>query len=225
METSAVQDARHWLTAWIDSPESVVGTDVPRASGPFALYERLWRGFLPQAHFLPLEAIPDFHMSCQRTYIERDARLLADISDWQQFGRFVRLASALSAQEVNRSQLGREIRISPQTAERWPGILKATFQWFEVPAYSGNTVKRVASKPKGFVADTGFACWSLAISTPNAVASHPAWGPSTRRLSSARSVRRSRSCRRDRSSTTGARATAPRWTSSSSGTGPSSRSR
>lgn len=176
MEATGAANVRHWLTAWLDSPESVVERGVARAPGPFPLYERLWRGFLPEANFLPLDAIADFHLAYQRTYIERDARLLADVSDWQQFGRFVRLVSALSSQEVNRSQLGREIGISPQTAERWLGILKATFQWVEVPAFSGNTLKRVSSQPKGFVADTGLACWSLAISTPNAVASHPAWG-------------------------------------------------
>jgi hypothetical protein len=175
-ETSGVTGARHWLGTWLTSPEAFVESGSPRARGPYALYERLWRGFLPETHFLPLEAVPDYHMAYQRTYVERDARRLADVSDWQQFGRFVRLASALTAQEVNRSQLGREIGVSPQTAERWLAILKATFQWFEVPAYSGNTVKRVSSKPKGFVADTGFACWALAISTPTAVASHPAWG-------------------------------------------------
>jgi hypothetical protein len=32
-----------------------------------------------------------------RTYIERDVRLLAEVSDWQQFGRFVRLTAALTA--------------------------------------------------------------------------------------------------------------------------------
>lgn len=176
LETADATDAKHWLSAWLDSPDSVVGTGVARAKGPFGLFERLWRGFLPEAHFLPLETIPDFHMAYQRTYIERDARLLADVSDWQQFGRFVRLVSALTAQEVNRSQLGREIGVAPKTAERWLGILMATFQWFEVPAFSGNTVKRVSSKAKGYVADSGLACWSLAISTPNAVPSHPSWG-------------------------------------------------
>ncbi|HRY43974.1 MAG TPA: DUF4143 domain-containing protein [Thermoanaerobaculia bacterium] len=86
------------------------------------------------------------------------------------------LDAALTGQELNRSQLGREIGVSPRSAERWLGTLRATFQWFEVPAFSGNTGKRVASKAKGYVADTGFAGHALAISTPNAVASHPAWG-------------------------------------------------
>lgn len=167
---------RHWLDAWLESPESVVDGGVRRLGGAVALYERLWRGSLPEAHFLPLDTIPDFHLAYQRTYLERDARLLASVSDWQQFGTFFRLAAALTGQEVNRSQLGREIGVSPRTAERWLGVLKATFQWFEVPAFSGNTVKRIASKPKGFVADTGLTCNALAISTPSAIASHPAWG-------------------------------------------------
>ncbi|GMR21613.1 MAG: hypothetical protein BMS9Abin36_2215 [Gammaproteobacteria bacterium] len=55
-------------------------------------------------------------------------------------------------------------------------MLKATFQWFDVPAFSGNNIKRVSSKPKGFVADTGFACASQLISSPAALAGHPMLG-------------------------------------------------
>ena len=168
---------KHWLDAWLESPESVADRGVRRLGGEVALFERIWRGSLPEAHFLPLDTIPDFHLAFQRTYIERDARLLAEVADWQQFGRFARLVAALTGQELNRSQLGREIGVSPRTAERWLGILRATFQWFEVPAYFGNTVKRVASK--GYVAETGFACHALAISTPNAVASRPSRGDTT----------------------------------------------
>ena len=52
------------------------------------------------------------------------------------FGRFVRLCAALSAQEINYSQLGRDLGLTSQTARRWIQILKATFQWFEVDAFS-----------------------------------------------------------------------------------------
>jgi predicted AAA+ superfamily ATPase len=102
---------------------------------------------------------------------------MADISDWQLFGRFIRLAAALTAQEHNFSQLGRELGLTPQTAQRWLDILKATFQWFEVPAFSGNLIKRVSSKPKGYFSDTGIACSSQAISSPSVIGGHPLWGP------------------------------------------------
>ncbi|MEW6365710.1 MAG: DUF4143 domain-containing protein [Acidobacteriota bacterium] len=34
----------------------------------------------------------------------------------------------------------------------------------------------MSGKPKGYIGDSGVACWSLAISSPRAVASHPNWG-------------------------------------------------
>jgi hypothetical protein len=88
----------------------------------------------------------------------------------------VRLAAALTAQEINASHLGRELGITPHTGRRWLELLVATFQWFEAPPYSGNAVKRVSGKAKGFFADTGLACWAQAISTPAALGGHPLWG-------------------------------------------------
>lgn len=168
--------SRPWLQVWLEEPEVLLTPPAGRLPLPRTLYAQLWRGWLPDAQTLPDELVADFHAAYQRTYIERDVRLLADISDWQLFGRFVRLTAALTAQEINYSQLGRELGLTPQTAGRWLSILKATFQWFEIPAYSGNAVKRVSSKPKGFVADTGVACAAQAISSPHAIGGHPLWG-------------------------------------------------
>jgi len=120
--------------------------------------------------------VPDFHAAYQRTYIERDARLLADVANWQQFGRFYRIAAALTAQEVNQSKLGRDIGATPQTARRWLDVLVATFQWHEVPAWSGNVSKRVSGKPKGYLADTGLISSAMRLSSPAALLDHPAFG-------------------------------------------------
>jgi predicted AAA+ superfamily ATPase len=139
-------------------------------------FELIWRGCLPEAVSLPLDLVPEFWSGYFRTYVERDVRLLAEVSDWHMFGRFVRLAAALTAQEINASHLGRELGITPQTARRWLDLLVGTYQWFEVPAFSGNPIKRVASKPKGFLGDTGLACWAQAISSPTALGGHPLWG-------------------------------------------------
>lgn len=166
-----------WLKCLLDDPDLFFSKKpVSRVPDKSTLYETLWRGFLPEAQFLPLEVIPDFHAAYQRTYIERDVRLLAEISNWQLFGRFLRLVSALSAQEINFSQVGRDLGLTPQTSRRWLDILTATFQWFEIPAFSGNMIKRVSNKPKGFIADPGLACAAQSISTPKAVGDHPLWG-------------------------------------------------
>lgn len=56
-------------------------------------FEQIWRRWLPQAQELPEELVMGFYQDYQRTYIERDIRILADISDWELFGRFVHLAT------------------------------------------------------------------------------------------------------------------------------------
>ncbi|OHB74242.1 MAG: hypothetical protein A2Z34_00610 [Planctomycetes bacterium RBG_16_59_8] len=101
---------------------------------------------------------------------------MTEVSDLQLFGRFFRLVSALTAQEINHSEIGRELGLSPHTSRKWMSILQSTYQWYDIPAFSGNAIKRISGRPKGFIADTGIACVAQAISTPNAIGGHPLWG-------------------------------------------------
>ncbi len=140
------------------------------------LQEWLWRGFMPKAQTLDLGLVPDFWQGYHRTYVERDARLAGEVGDWHDFGRFVRLMSALTAQEINHSQLGREIGITPKTAQRWLRMMQATFQWFELPPFFANRIKRVSKSPKGYLVDTGMACHHAAMSSPQALGGHPLFG-------------------------------------------------
>ena len=175
-EMARITNSPNWLDRWLAQGEGIDVSSFQTFECSFPLFEYLWRGSLPEAHFLPLQQLPVFFTAYQRTYIERDVRQLAEIEDQQLFGRFFRLCAALTAQEVNFSQLGRDIGVTPQTASRWLDILKATFQWFEIPPYHGNVIKRLSDKPKGYLADTGMACFAQAISTPEAVGFHPLWG-------------------------------------------------
>lgn len=173
-----------WLEKYLEAPDRFAREPHPRLRLSRTLYEQLWRGWLPEMNRHPLDLGEDFFSAYLRTYIERDARLMLDVADWQQFGRFVQLAAALTAQEVNHSQLGRNIGITPQSAKRWLAVLKATFQWHEIPAFHwheipafhGNAIKRLSTKPKGYFADTGLACHLARISSPKALGGHPMLG-------------------------------------------------
>ena len=55
-------------------------------------------------------------------------------------------------------------------------MLSATFQWVEVPPYHGKTIKRIARRPKGYLADTGLAGYLQRISSPQALGGHPLQG-------------------------------------------------
>lgn len=166
----------HWLQRYLESPDDFVHTPVELIDTNRTLYEQLWRGFLPEVDTLELEYTNDYFRSYLQTYIERDIRLLAEVNNPQQFGSFCQLSAALTAQEINRSQLGREIGITPQTAQRWLNLLTATFQWHEVSAFHGNAIKRVSAKHKGYFTDTGLACHLQMISSPKALSGHPALG-------------------------------------------------
>ncbi|MCA9488694.1 MAG: ATP-binding protein [Myxococcales bacterium] len=169
-------DGEPWLARWLADPRDLVTHHPGRLPLGRTLYEVLWRGSLPEAWALPLDLVPDLHLAYRRTYIERDVRLLSEVSDQQAFGRFLGLAAALSAQEVNHAHLGRELGIARTTARSWLDLLTATFQWHEVPAWSGNAIKRLSARPKGYFADTGLAAASQAVPSPAALGGHPLVG-------------------------------------------------
>jgi uncharacterized protein len=175
-EISGEVSSKSWLEGYLDDSQAFLKAPQTQLSSTRTLYEQLWRGWLPDANQLPQDLLSDYFSGYQRTYIERDVRLILEVEDAQLFGRFCQLSSALTAQEINFSQLGRELGLTPQTAKRWLAVLRETFQWFEVPAYHGNSLKKITGKPKGYVADTGLACHYNRISSPEALSGHPMLG-------------------------------------------------
>ena len=176
-EIAGRADQPGWLERWIETPADLVAAKpLPDDLVRQPLWDWLWRGFLPGVQNLAADLVPEFWTGYQRTYVERDARLAGEVNDWQQFGLFIRLASALTAQEINQSQLGREIGLTPQSARRWLEVLRGTFQWWEAPAFKGNLTKRVSSKPKGYLTDTGLACHLAQLTSARALGGHPLLG-------------------------------------------------
>jgi len=147
-----------------------------QTSKPRPLYERLWRGGMPGLLDIPDHLATTYFDSYQRTYVERDVRTASDISSLQLFGRFLGLLAALTGQEINHSQLGRELGIDRKTAVAWTDVATATFQWLQVPAYSSNAIKRIAGKPKGYFADTGFASALHRVTSPEVLGRNPLTG-------------------------------------------------
>lgn len=169
-------ETQSWLEQWLTDPQKFISIARKAGHSKTPLSEQLFRGFFPEAQSIPLQLIPDFYEGYLRTYLERDVRFLADLRDLQTFSRFIRLVAALSAQEMNFSTLGRELGLTPQTSKHWLQLLESSFQWTSAPAFSGNIIKRVSLKSKGYFADTGLLCHAQAISSPQVLAGHPLWG-------------------------------------------------
>ncbi|MEX2606784.1 MAG: ATP-binding protein [Kiritimatiellia bacterium] len=167
-----------WLSRYLDNPEAFMkeAAGVEVLAPEKSLCEYLWRGELPGLLPFANEDIPSYWNSYVQTYVERDIRMMGELSDLAQFGRFLRLCGALTGQEIVQSQLGRELGIHPQTARNWLNLLTWSYQWIEIPAYSGNAIKRISSKPKGHLQDAGLACMLNAIPSPESLLSHPSFG-------------------------------------------------
>lgn len=163
----------HWLDILLNgakftTPE-LLRTKIP-------LKDILWRGFMPGLLGADDKFVIPFYNSYVQTYIERDIRTFENIRNLSNFSRFLSLCAALSAKEINYSKFGNELAISSVTAKNWFDLLVNSFQFFALAPYSGNTLKRISKKKKGFIADTGLLCFLQHINSADALLASPMFG-------------------------------------------------
>lgn len=170
--------ATSWLASFFADPQAFLKKQhsLLTQTNEQTLVSVVWKGGYPGLMTIDNSLQADALESYFRTYIERDVRLISEVSDLQLFARFVELLANLTAQEILFNHLGRELGISPQTAQRWVNLLKSTYQWLDIPPYAGNTIKRISGKSKGYFVDTGMCCYLMHISTANALLGHPKLG-------------------------------------------------
>lgn len=165
-----------FLKSWVSGAEQAPDFEETSGQSSPAWYRTIFRGGMPGTLDLPETLLPRYFSSYLQTYVERDIRTVADIGNLQLFSRFFRLLSALSATEINASQIGRDLDIDRRTACAWKNVLEATYQWTEIPAFSRNPVKRISGKSKGVFSDTGMLCHLQRIASPDMIAGHPMQG-------------------------------------------------
>lgn len=159
-----------WVRGRTPASSAAPGTRAP----PW--YSAIWRGGYPKLLSLPDSLVGTFFESYVMTVVERDIRTLAGIGDLQLFGRFFGLLGGLTGCEINASQLGRDLGLDRKTVQHWLSIAEATYQWMEIPAFTRNAVKRVSGRHKGYLTDSGLACWHQRVPGPDVIAGHPLQG-------------------------------------------------
>lgn len=99
------------------------------------------------------------------TYIERDARDLADIRDIDSFIKFVNILASRSGTILNKSSLSTDIGIKDITTENYLSIITRIYQASLLKPYFVNIGKQFVKSPKVFFNDTGVLCSLLRINT------------------------------------------------------------
>ena len=99
------------------------------------------------------------------TYIERDARDLADIRDIDSFIKFVNILSTRSATILNKSSLSIDVGIKDITCENYLSIINRIYQATLLRPYFINIGKTFVKSPKVYFNDTGVLCSLLKINS------------------------------------------------------------
>ena len=99
------------------------------------------------------------------TYIERDARDLADIRDIDSFIKFVNILSTRSGTILNKSSLSNDIGIKDITCENYLSIINRIYQATLLKPYFINIGKSFVKSAKVFFNDTGVLCSLLKINS------------------------------------------------------------
>ena len=110
-----------------------------------------------------------------RTYLERDVRELTHVGDLATFQTFLVLCAERVGQRINYTELGKECRISDQTAKRWLTILEASYIIFQLQPYEKTISKQFTKTPKLFFYDSGLVCYLLRLQKTE-LATHPKRG-------------------------------------------------
>lgn len=133
---------------------------------PNKLEEIMYKGFYPPIYDRNIEPY-DYFPSYIDTYIERDVRLLQNISNSTAFIRFIKLLALHSSQTINYTELANESAVSIPTVKSWLSILIQSYLIFELQPYYKNISKRLVKSPKIYFYDTGLLCFLLGIETHN----------------------------------------------------------
>ncbi|MBX3055539.1 MAG: ATP-binding protein [Anaerolineae bacterium] len=114
----------------------------------------------------------DFFPAYLQTYVERDVRLLKNITDLNAFVQFTQLCAGRVGQLLNLASLANDAGISPNTAKAWLSVLEASYVVYQLRPYHQNFNKRLIKSPKLYFYDVGLVCSLLGIRDVSQLQTH-----------------------------------------------------
>lgn len=138
----------------------------------FDQYEQIiFNGQYPRIYDREIAPV-DFYPSYVQTYVERDVRLLKNITDLNAFIQFTQLCAGRTGQLLNYSSLANDAGISVNTVKAWLSVLETSYIVYRLYPYHKNFRKRLVKSPKLYFYDTGLACSLLGIRQAEQVNTH-----------------------------------------------------
>ena len=133
------------------------------------IFYNIWQGAYPKLFNSDDKNWELFYESYIQTYIERDIRSLANISNEMDFLRFIKALAARTGQLLNYSEISRDIGLSLTTIKYWISLLQTTGLIYLLQPYFNNLTKRIIKTPKVYFMDTGLAAYLTGWKTPEVI--------------------------------------------------------
>ncbi|MEO6404896.1 MAG: ATP-binding protein [Ferruginibacter sp.] len=111
-----------------------------------------------------------------QTYVQRDVRLLRNITNFNSFNRFILLCANYAGQILNKDELGKQVGVDNKTIQAWLGVLESSYIIYLLQPWHNNLNKRIVKSPKLYFYDTGLLCYLLNINSQQALKKHSAYG-------------------------------------------------
>lgn len=119
------------------------------------VFEHIWKGGMPDVQTADEEIRDVFFSSYIDTYLMRDVRQTAGITDETKFKKFLIACASNVSEQLNLNNIAAITEISHPTAKNWLSILERLHIVFLLQPYSNNKFKRLAKTPKLYFWDTG----------------------------------------------------------------------
>jgi len=137
--------------------------------------EIIFKGAYPRIYDKNIPA-KDFYPFYIQTYVERDVKLIKNISNQNTFIRFVKMCAGRTGQLLNITDLANSCGITQITVKSWLSILEASFVIHFLQPHYKNFNKRLVKMPKLYFNDTGLACSLLGIKQKEQLSTHFLYG-------------------------------------------------
>ena len=111
-----------------------------------------------------------------QTYVQRDVRLLRNITNLATFNRFINLCANYAGQILKRDELAKQTGVDTKTVLAWLGLLENSYIIYLLQPWHNNMNKRIVKSPKLYFYDTGLLCYLLGIKSNAALHRHTAYG-------------------------------------------------
>ncbi|MBY0477198.1 MAG: ATP-binding protein [Chitinophagaceae bacterium] len=111
-----------------------------------------------------------------QTYVQRDVRLLRNITNLAAFSRFIYLCANYAGQILNRDELAKQTGVDNKTILAWLGLLENSYIIYLLQPWYNNMNKRIVKSPKLYFYDTGLLSHLLGIKSITALQKHAAYG-------------------------------------------------